>query len=84
MSERNLQRLLKEASGRTFTELLTATRLGQAKVMIETTDRSISDISLDAGFQTYANFRRLYKAAFGISSSDYRKTLKIQSTPPQT
>jgi AraC-like DNA-binding protein len=72
MSERNFQRSLKSAGGKTFTDLLNRVRMEHASAMIGSTDESISEISLKVGFQTYTHFRRVFKALFGVSPSEYR------------
>lgn len=50
-------------------------RLELAHRLLMETDRSILDISLEVGFAFPGNFAPAFKARFGISPSDFRRTL---------
>ena len=58
LSERQTQRVIRELTGGTFSEMLTAYRLSVAAQLEETTEMSRADIAAYVGFSTYSGFRR--------------------------
>lgn len=48
-------------------------RLGKARQLLVTSDRSITDIAVDSGFKNYAHFSRAFKSHFGVSPLQCRK-----------
>lgn len=68
-----LSRLIKNASGRTYTELLQEKRLEQASWLLARTALSITDISLDVGYSNFSYFYRIFRAKYGCSPREYRR-----------
>ncbi len=56
-------------------ELIRNLRLKQARVLIKTTDRSMSEIAYEVGFSTPAYFTRCYREAYGETPTDTRANL---------
>ena len=65
-------RYCKEIVGRTFSEYLLELRIREAKRLLSATNRSVTDIALDSGFQSQASFFRLFKSQVGCSPQAYR------------
>lgn len=56
-------------------ELIKNLRLKQARIMLMTTDRTISEIAYDTGFSTPAYFTRCYRECYGETPSETRAKL---------
>ncbi|MDZ7692773.1 MAG: AraC family transcriptional regulator [Balneolaceae bacterium] len=52
---------------------LTKRRLKRAKSMLQTGDKTISQVAFDCGFNNLSHFSRTYKAEYGMSPSAYRR-----------
>lgn len=48
-------------------------RLKKAAVALRSTDKSVLDITLDAGYDSHEGFTRAFNKRYGVSPSDYRK-----------
>ena len=44
-----------------------------AKNLIETTGRSIGDIAVECGYDSFAYFSKVYKSIYGVSPRNARK-----------
>jgi AraC-like DNA-binding protein len=71
-----LQHVFKKNTGTTITEYKNSVRLTKAKLLLVTTDESITDIALKCGFETSSYFSEVFKASEQISPSKYRELLK--------
>ena len=69
----SLSRFFKQHLGMTFQEYLKKIRLGQAARLLTTTDRTVTDIAFESGFNNLSNFNRHFRAAYGISPKEYRE-----------
>ena len=58
-----------------FTDLLNSYRLDAALLLLTETDKDITDIALESGFQSVRNFNDYFKLKIGETPSKYRKTL---------
>ena len=56
-------------------ELLRSIRLKQARELLTSTSRSVSEIAYEVGFSTPAYFTRCYREAFGETPSELRERL---------
>lgn len=72
MSERNLQRKLKE-HGENYKKLLEETREELAMIYLDNNKYSINEITYLLGFSEPSNFTRAFKRWSGVSPSQYRQ-----------
>jgi AraC-like DNA-binding protein len=68
-----LSTLFKKDTGINFTAFLNKVRLEQADRLLRTTDKSISHISLEVGYNSYKYFSAVYRKYFGLTPSDVRR-----------
>lgn len=73
-----LSRLIKNVTGRTYTQLLQEKRLKQAAFLLENTRLSITDVSLDVGYSNFSYFYKIFREKYGMSPKQFRrKTVTI-------
>ncbi|MEQ1826429.1 MAG: AraC family transcriptional regulator [Pirellula sp.] len=70
-----LARLTKRLFGLTPSQLITKTRIAAASRMLLETQKPISDISLACGFYDQSAFTRTFRAATGVTPSEFRKQI---------
>ena len=75
-SSPHCSKVIKEATGLTFTQLLQKIRLERAENLLINTNISIADIGNSVGYPTVEHFIRLFKKKNEISPSQYRKNNK--------
>lgn len=73
MSPRTFARRFRAATGTTPHQWLTTERVQLAQQLLETTDRSIEWVAIDAGFGTAANMRQHFQRALGLAPGRYRE-----------
>lgn len=71
-NEKYLGRLFLRETGNSFTKYVNSVRLKQTEEELKATDKSIIDISLDAGFENVTYFNRLFKQKHGITPRQFR------------
>lgn len=76
LSTRQLERLFQQAMGQRPGEFYRTLRLRFAGFLLNTTDRPVTEIAMDAGFSDCAHFSRQFKAAHGLSPTDVRAGLR--------
>lgn len=69
-----LSKLIKQKTGANFQDLLQQRRFQAAVKLLEETDLSIEDISLDVGYENQSYFFRQFKKRFGMTPRSYRIT----------
>jgi len=57
----HLNKVLKEKTGRTTTDIISTRVIQEAKILLKQTDRSISDIAYTLGFDDLAHFSHFFK-----------------------
>ncbi len=72
MSARQLERLFQAKTGQSPASLYRELRLRYASWLLDTTDRSVTEIALEAGFADCAHFSRQFKAMRGFPPSARR------------
>ena len=72
-SEYYFSRKFKEISGMQFRDYLRYRRLAFALKQIRDTEDGILDIALNYGFSSHEAFTRAFKAAYGMTPSEYRQ-----------
>ncbi len=73
MSRSAFQHAYKKHFGMTFIEDLVKSRVSYAKMLLSTTNMSITDISTRSGYRSYVHFARQFKEQTGSTPSEYRK-----------
>lgn len=69
--------LFNKTFGSTIINYLTGHRVSHAQRLLSTTDRSITDIAYQSGFQSISRFNDAFCKLSGCSPSEYRKLYKI-------
>lgn len=72
ISKYYLSTILSDNLGKGFREILNIYRLRQATNELLTTDKAITDICYDAGYQNFSHFSRVFKQHFGMTPTEYR------------
>ena len=73
MSERSFLRRFVEETGTTPLRWLVGARLGLARELLETTDRSIDQVAHDCGLGSAANLRLYFRRALNTTPTAYRR-----------
>lgn len=72
LSGSHFSRLIRERTGRTFTDLMAQYRVDRAKAMLRRTDKSIVQIAMECGFEDQSYFSRVFKRYTGSAPRAYR------------
>ncbi len=75
LSERHFIRIFKQFFKVTPTEYLILHRLEHACRLMNSTELTMTQIALESGFNDVAYFSRIFKARFGLSPKEFRKTI---------
>ncbi len=67
-----ISRLIKEQTGKNYTELLTEMRVGKAVELLEQTNLYVYEIADRVGYHNLKYFYKVFKKATGGSPNDYR------------
>jgi len=70
-------RYFKKMSGKTFTQFTNEYRLVHASKLLAESPQSVSNISLECGFNNFSHFSKLFKKYAGKSPMDYRKENRV-------
>ncbi len=74
MSERQLQRKLKQITNKTPNQLITSVRLHRAKELLITGKSNISEACYETGFSSPSYFTSRFKKEFGKTPTEYLKS----------
>lgn len=66
-------RIFKQVTSYNFVEYLTLQRIKRAQVLLADSDKTITEISYQAGFKSISTFNRVFRQYRGCSPSEYRK-----------
>lgn len=72
-SKFHFSRLFQQYMGTSFSEYRSRQRIQKAKVLLLTTDASITDIAMESGFNSSSTFNRTFYNSENMSPSDFRK-----------
>lgn len=76
MTPTAFSRFFRKATGNTFTFFLTETRLGHASRALVDSNKNISEIAFDSGFNNLSNFNRVFHARRGMTPKEFRQLYK--------
>ncbi len=67
-----LSREIKRQTGKTYTELIQAKRLGQAAYLLTTTAMTVLEIAIAVGYDNVSYFHRIFQQRYGMTPRKYR------------
>jgi AraC-like DNA-binding protein len=73
MSESRFSRFFRKATGNTYTDFVNHVRINRACQLLMSSDRYITNICYDVGFNNVANFNRRFLEIKGTTPSEFRK-----------
>jgi AraC-like DNA-binding protein len=73
MSDSGFSRFFRRATGNTFTDFVNHVRVSRASQLLMESERLITHIAYDVGFNNIANFNRRFLDIKGMTPSDYRR-----------
>jgi AraC-like DNA-binding protein len=73
MSENAFSRFFKIHTGRTVSDYIIDIRLGNAARMLVETNKTVSDISFQCGYNNLSNFNRVFKRKKGCAPTEFRE-----------
>lgn len=89
ISRRSLERRFKAATGNTVLEYIQRLKIEAAKKLIESSNRSVSEVAADVGYADLPSFRRLFNRTTGMTPTEYRRRYfrplpRVAGVVPQT
>ena len=66
----------KAFTGVTFKEYLSNLRFAHAEKLLKYTNLSVTEICYQSGFSDFSNFMSYFKARYGVTPKEFRKSLK--------
>ncbi|WP_163371650.1 GlxA family transcriptional regulator [Enterobacter hormaechei] len=78
MSRRTLTRHFIKATGMSVADWLTAERLRRSQILLESGNLPIENVAGQVGFLSAVTYRQQFKARFGVSPAEWRKTFRIK------
>ena len=73
LSGSHFSHLMREKTGRTFTDLLAQMRINRARALLARTDKSIVQVAMECGFCDQSYFTRVFRKYTGESPGEYRQ-----------
>ena len=73
MSESRFSRFFRRATGNTFTDFVNRIRVNRACQLLMETDRLVTHICYEVGFNNVANFNRRFLEVKGLTPTEYRR-----------
>jgi AraC-like DNA-binding protein len=80
MSDGYFARFVKKSTGNTFNELLTRIRITKACELLSTSDRHITDICYEVGYNNVSNFNRRFLELKRVTPREYRGEIRQRLT----
>lgn len=77
-SERQLQRLILNATGMTFKENIQKQKMTKAAGLLTYSNLSVSQICERTGFQSFNNFRKIFYKYYQMTPSEFRKACSAE------
>jgi len=80
ISHSYLSKIIKTQTGHSFRHLVNMARIEEALRMLENTNKNLSEIAFQTGFEDHSYFAKVFKRHTGMNPSDYRA--RKQTPPP--
>lgn len=77
VGKRTLMRRFKAGTGETLVHYIQRLKVDEAKLLLETSRRSVQSIALEVGYEDVSSFRKCFVKYTSVSPSVYRKTFKV-------
>ena len=71
-SKAHLCRIIKNSTGRTFTDILNGIRIDSAASLLSSTDMSVSSVAAHVGFNSDEHFHRMFRRFKGMTPGEFR------------
>jgi len=81
MTESAFSRFFRRATGNTYTDFVNQVRVNRACQMLMESDRLITDICYEVGFNNVANFNRRFLGLKGMTPSEFRRQVDTRFGP---
>lgn len=76
LSPNYLSKIFSEITGVSFSEYLSKVRVEKARVSLLNSEKSVTEIAFDCGFNSFSTFSRKFKSTYGCPPSNYRYNYK--------
>ena len=76
-SRRNIVRRFKQVTGITPIEYLQHTRIEAAKKLLEKTDKQMTEVIFNSGYNDPKAFRKIFRKSVGMTPSEYREKFQV-------
>jgi AraC-like DNA-binding protein len=73
MTTNSFCRYFKKRTRKSYVDFLTEIRIGHARKLLQQDDLSISQISIEVGFNNLSNFNRKFRSICSITPTEYKK-----------
>jgi len=73
MTTNSFCRYFKKRTRKSYVDFLTEIRIGHARKLLQQNDLSISQISMEVGFNNLSNFNRKFRSVCSITPTEFRK-----------
>lgn len=77
MSETAFSHFFKKRTKRSFSDYIADLRVGHAARQLMETEKNISEICYECGFNNISNFNRMFKKKLGVTPSDFRSQQQL-------
>lgn len=69
-----LSRMFKKKTGKNLSNYIIELKMEEAKKQLETTEKSISSISIELGYGNFSHFSKCFRKVCGVSPQEYRES----------